>query len=425
MNYAAPRLSIADIENGRLDAPSKWAEPLKRLIAEGLVDDDNVCKWKDIGVLHSDQFAKQLRKQRGKGPFELKVWSSHKGKFADGTDTDVSRLINPGWFSPLDLCDFHLLKPEKVRLEDYISWVRKLFEDRRCQESAGNIVNAIGAALRKAAKVADDAWDATWFGCGQPLQKTVGDIEKTIRCAIEEALGQTDFFWITERESASPDKSGRVFLLEALGGERNFERRVPFYTISIVAADVTRSAAGLSFAPVCSGVYVPALQHLYLGVPGAGGGAVLIDERLTAVHKLSPSSQRIGNERVTVGIHHSRNEVLLSNQFVNLVSCLLPSWVDKEIATGAGAWSMAMTASGSLAAYFESSISWPAAFAGAVLLYAATGQKDAATDLTNANWVEGDPTHKRGILAWGHTGLKGQIGQAVAAGCRILSTMRS
>ena len=428
MNYACPeRLSIADIEAGRLDAPSKWAEPLKRLVAAGLVDDEDVVHWKNVGLLHSDQFATQLKKQRGKGPFadRVVVWSREQRKFAKGTDTDVSRLVNPGCFSPLDLCDFHSLLPEEIRLEDYISWVRKLFGDRRRQESAGNIVNAIGTALRKAARVADNAWDATWCGCGQPLRKTVEDIETTTRCAITDALGQSDFSWITESGAALPDKSGRVFLLEALGGERNFERRVPSYTISIVVADITRSAGGLSFVPVCAGIYVPSLQHLYLGVPGDGGGAILIDERLNAVHELGGASQRIDGERVTVGIHHSRNEVLLSNQFVNLVSCLLPSWVDKELATGAGAWSIAMTASGSLAAYFESSISWPAAYAGAVLLYAATGRPDAATDLTGANWVEGDPTHKRGILAWGHTGLKDEIGQAVGAGCGILSRMRS
>jgi fructose-1,6-bisphosphatase/inositol monophosphatase family enzyme len=434
MNYTCENLSLGDVENGRLGAPKEWAIALRPLIAAGLVDESNVTRWGPVGELFSGMYAKQLRGDRGPGPFPVVVWSTCRGEFGLGNDSDVSRLQKQGCFSPLDLADFQRLRPERIRVEDYISWVRKLFVTKDRQDwkpdgkvSTGTIVNGLGVALRAAANVADRGWDAIWDGTGaaEPRRNTVDDIGREIRNAIEEGLPESDLYWITEHDVTLPEREGLVFFVEPLGGERNFRRRIPLYTISVAAAWVTKSSCGLNFAPICAGVYVPCAQHLYLGVPGNGGGAALVDERRNTVHRLIGSSNEIGGERLTVGIHHSRNEVLLSAQFVSLVSSLLPATVDKELAIGAGAWSLAMTASGSLAAYFEASMSYAAAYAGAILLWAATGRKEAATDLSGGNWVEGDPTLKRGILAWGHEGLQKDIRPVVESGSKILSAIRS
>jgi hypothetical protein len=87
-----------------------------------------------------------------------------------------------------------------------------------------------------------------------------------------------------------------------------------------------------------------------------------MDLRLSEVHKLTGSGSRPGG-KLTVGIHHSRAQTDRSREFANRVSPILPEYVDKELAIGAGAWSLALTAAGSLAAYFEVTISCCSAYA--------------------------------------------------------------
>lgn len=65
-----------------------------------------------------------------------------------------------------------------------------------------------------------------------------------------------------------------------------------------------------------------------------------------------------------------------------------------------------------LEAYFESSISYLSAYAGAIILFAATGSPMSATDLAGNPWVEGNPMSKRGILAWGTEELRRSMRQA-------------
>jgi hypothetical protein len=49
------------------------------------------------------------------------------------------------------------------------------------------------------------------------------------------------------------------------------------------------------------------------------------------------------------------------------------------------------------------------AYPGAILLCAATGQVDAATDVEGRPWLKGDPLTKEGILAWSNPVLRKQI----------------
>lgn len=99
----------------------------------------------------------------------------------------------------------------------------------------------------------------------------------------------------------------------------------------------------------------------------------------------------------------------MSRALVDKIAALLPVNIDKELALGSGALHLALTASGSLAAFFDPAIRGCSAYPGAILVCAATGRRDAATDMTGSPWLEGNPFVKEGILAWSHPPLRRQI----------------
>lgn len=203
-----------------------------------------------------------------------------------------------------------------------------------------------------------------------------------------------------------------MLVMEGLGGRRNFGYGLNLYTTSVAVAWITAGGRGRwFFEPICSGVYAVAEGLLYLGVAGPSGGAVVIDERVRyhPVRPLLGSPTPDGGD-LAVGLHHSRSQKRRGRAFVAKVSRALPAYVNKVIAPAAGSYSLSLTAAGNLGAYFESSVNLISAYAGAVLLVAATGRTAAATDLKGTSWLEGNPLTKIGLLAWGHEGLRAHIG---------------
>lgn len=423
----------------------EWLPWLDRLLNAKLVHSEThfsppeADRWTPEARVFAQVFAKKARAAREtkgmKGKrFSPRVWTSTGSKFVEADATDVHRWENPENFSPLDLCENCFLLGEHDGNElvgECNRTVQKLFgppyppvPGAAWSFSVGDVMAAIATALRAAAETGYERWSKSW---GQPegsdsemgefgirleeqLQK---DITKELPREIRKSL-----CFVKRSVRALPGRAGVVLVVEGLGGMRNLRSRLPFYTSSVAAAWVTVEGKGLRFVPICAGVCVPSMRHLFLGVNCEGGGAVLIDERpsidarLFEVYRLGGSNAPAGGS-LTVGIHHSRSRKQKGWAFVNRVSRLLPAYVDKEIALGAGAWSLSLTAAGSLAAYFEPSIDCCSAYAGATILAAATGLKESATDLNGNPWTEGNPLRKTGILAWSHEGLRAKIGHLI------------
>src|SRR5438045_1781230 len=73
-----------------------------------------------------------------------------------------------------------------------------------------------------------------------------------------------------------------------------------------------------------------------MGLPGRGGVAALVYEQFSAVQKLSGSAAKSARGGgLTVGIHHSRNDILHTHNFVDMISRLLLNFVNNDSATRA------------------------------------------------------------------------------------------
>jgi fructose-1,6-bisphosphatase/inositol monophosphatase family enzyme len=454
------RLHLEDQRNG---ARAEWLPIVDELITKNIVYEDDGLKWTPIASLFTRVFAKKARSRRDlfarKTPYKPLVWNVHRGWFVRAAPHDLTRQEEEGGFWPLDLCEkyLHLEKVDPGRgralLEDCVETVKCLFRGSRPPSSdvldqSHELLAVVGGALRVGAAVADEECVKMW-GRGGGSKEEVCEIEKKIERAMSRVVANglrggavarhravPALSWISRGVSVdgdkapkgAPESSQRIFIVEALGGQRNAQARLPFYSVSIGVA--RRDGENQSrLRPVCAGVYVPSVSHLYVGLCGPnGGGAALIDERLFEVRKLA-GTQDWAPGTVTVGIHHSRAEKVRSRVFINGVSAILPEEVNKTLALGAGAWSLALVAAGSLAAYFEVSISYYSAYAGAVILCAAVGSPSAATDLAGDAWLNGNPIalNRKGILAWStrragmDTGdLRSALEDRVRAICRDL-----
>jgi fructose-1,6-bisphosphatase/inositol monophosphatase family enzyme len=389
-----------------------------------IVDDAMGLRWSPLARLCTRVFARKARdareghKKRDGEPYRPLIWREKRGGFHKAEAYDVSRQ-DPDTFSPFDLCETTCWLDAKDGtrgrrlLADCITCVTGAFPRAGKgpqQAVAGigtdDIVALVGTALRQSAEHLDGYWRELWTSA-RPLI-SLDDLEKRVETTMRRALEKDKrlknrFSWIARNRPQPTSSTGElVFIAEPISGRRNLRSGVPIYCVALAAA----RRASNRLVPICSGIHVPSVGHLYIGISPPSGGAALIDERLGDVHALRESRSR---DDVTVGIHHSRRVPGVSHEFVARVSKLLPRKVDKELALGSGALHLALTATGGLAAFFDPAIQACSAYPGAILLCAATGRPDAVTDLAGRPWLEGDPLTKEGILAWSDPVLRKQI----------------
>ena len=428
--------SIADVAGGAYGARKDWLPYLERLIQARVVMDREGgmggLQWAPLSRLFARVFAKKARGARDRHrrdgkPFRPLMWREGKGGFCEAKAFDVARHgAEPDAFSLFDLCEYCYWLDGKDSsrrgrreglklLEACIGCVNGVFgrkvpgrEPPICGVDMDELVFLVGAALRQGAERLDRHWSDLWTNAGarMSLEDTEKAVDTTMRELLELRLGK-QFSWIARSSSRpSPTTHELVFIVEPVSGRRNLRSGVPIYCVALAAARCV-STDPLRLAPICAGIHVPHAGHMYIGALAPFRGAVLIDERLADVHALVQSHRR-GSD-LTVGIHHSRRLPRLSRAFVDEISKLLPATVDKELALGSGALHLALTASGGLAAFFDPAIRGCSAYPGAILLCAATGRNDAATDLAGRSWLEGDPLTTEGILAWNDPALRKQI----------------
>jgi hypothetical protein len=219
-------------------AQSDWLPVLRELIAEGLVGERRVGRWLPHVAVFSQVFARKALRRRG--AYVPLVWSQQFEKFGHAAPFDMTRMMHPGKHSPLDLCEQLRLLPDESQdlLHHCLSSVRMLFDRPTTSgrawgtRSAGEVVSDIADALRSASGVAENNWDALWGEAHGPAAPRLAgqEIEAEIRRVLGKKRGQSELYWLTESKTELPDREGLVFVIESLGGKRNFHRRLTFYT---------------------------------------------------------------------------------------------------------------------------------------------------------------------------------------------------
>jgi fructose-1,6-bisphosphatase/inositol monophosphatase family enzyme len=366
-----------------------------------------------------------------------------EGWFEKGSASDVHRFEKENGFTPLNLVETCRLLDQRVQglgdklMRDCVALVRHLYRGSRRPGPAARspflvaeVANAVAAGLRKAAEIATDNWECSWGRWpaeSEWVEKVEAAIEQAVRDVLVARLRGVTPCWVARSGRRLPTKEGLVLVMEGLGGQRNFRYGLNLYTTSVAVAWATAGRMGQwCFEPICAGVCAVGEGQLYLGVAGEAGGAVVIDER----ERHHPARRLQGSPttpsaEVAVGVHHSRSHKRSGREFVFRVSQLLPAYVNKQLALGAGAYSLSLTAAGNLGAYFEGSANLISAYAGAVILAAATGRPGSATDLEGNCWCAGNPLRKNGLLAWGHKGLEADIGDALFAAAKKKTALRA
>ena len=376
-----------------------WQGILRQLERGGLVTIDGRVTWTTVArpfVLHF--LARANAQRESYGYFTLSLWNSNEGIFKEAPNYEISRqngqyMDGTPRFTPFNLAEyiFRLNRYNGAgdRLLENCLTVANLRRNGPIDALTVVLLEAVVEGVRAGGKAADQHW-AKYQKNGTGIEE---QIEQVIRDAIHTRFKKVSVKpkWL-ERDTTTGLEQGDIVMIAAIDGFRMFKRHIPYWCIAVGAGRWENDAA----QPIIGVVFHPPTQEMFIGI--VGGGAVLVNERLSEFQSLSPEGAEVPAKAV-IATHFSMES---PGQSLPLLKNILrdadvhKDTTERVLMLGSGQLALAYVAAQRAQVFINATTPYRSAFAGAAIVEAALG-KGMVTDLHNKPWTR----RSAGIIAWG------------------------